>query len=77
MYGSDQNRLSKEIIKTILHRPDIPAHPAMESSCDCGSHSQEVLSQWHSFVQRTTSQSQETAVDGHSLDIATVVAVAR
>ena len=49
----------------------------MRDTCKCGSHSCEVLSQWKSFVQHTDSQRRETVIDGHSLDIAMIVAVAR
>lgn len=49
----------------------------MDGTCDYGSHSREVLSQWQHFTSRVSAKGDETAIDGCSLDIGTVVAIAR
>lgn len=49
----------------------------MDGTCDCGSHSREVLSQWQRFTLSVSAKGDEAAIDGCSLDMATVVAIAR
>ena len=49
---------------------------AEEKASKCQSHSHTVLQQWGSF-KKISAEKNDTAIDGHSLDIATVVAIAR